>query len=164
MTRLNTTNPIALHHLLDDTLYGFETKEVPTPQATDNTTTFDFLGENKQHILYLIEHDQCPYFSSPAQDAFIKTIQALGLTLADVAVLNIHSLSTPFRLEHVISFFKPAKLILAGPHPQSIKLPAFTLNMQALHQGIKILYTHSFEEMLSDTQKKKAFWLSVKTL
>ena len=163
MARLNTTNPLALHHLLDDTLYGVETKQVQT-QKMGNTASFNFLGENKQHILYLVENSQSTYFSAPAQDAFIKTIQALSLSLADVAVLNIYNLSTSFELEHIISFFKPIKLILAGLHPQSIKLPAFPLNTQTVHLGIKILYTHSFEEMLSDNQKKKAFWLAIKTL
>lgn len=166
MTQLNTTNPFALRYLMDDTLFQFEVESPLLEQAIAETSrpSFDILGANKSRILYLIENLAESYFSPTAQDAFIKTLHALGLALDDVAVLNLAQVGEEINFETLFTHFNPQKIVLAGPSPNKIGVNGLSLNIVSSQQSIKLLYTYSFEEMLTDTNKKKLFWQAVKSL
>jgi len=167
---LNTNNPMALRYLLEETLYPFSA-EAPSVAGTqtpdkpmEEKIPFSFLGEHKQGLLYLITAPAIPFFSEQALDAFTKTNQALGYTLADIAVLNTASLDKTEVQQELLAFFSPKKIVFAGASPQELGFPLFPLNSIQSFEGIPVLYTYSFEEMLTDVQKKKTFWQTLKLL
>lgn len=165
MTQLNTTNPFALRYLMDDTIFDFEVGSAPEGvQASDPMPLFNFMGMNKSHILYLIENVDENYFSPSALDAFTKTLHALQLSVDDVAVLNLAQIERKVNFEEIVSFFTPQKVIFAGPAPVNMGLTGQEINRASTQKAIRLLYTYSFEEMLTDTNKKKAFWQAVKAL
>ncbi|QNL51271.1 hypothetical protein H8S90_06765 [Olivibacter sp. SDN3] len=169
MAHLNTTDPVVLGYLMDDLIYTFQTNEtsnVPSIDTISNKpiTGYTFLGENKQHILYLIEDQQYEYFSEKALDAFSKTVQALNLSMVDVAVMNVARQSTEITFEKIVHFFNPQKIIFSGPSPDQYGLPQLPLNQAAKEKNIHMLYTYTFEEMLQEINKKKTFWMQVKNL
>lgn len=164
MTQLNTTNPFALRYLLDDLLFDFE---ADFPAATEQSPnidrpTFNVLGANKSRILYLVENMTEGHFSPAALDAFTKTLHALGLALDDVAVLNLAQIEAGVNFEDLCSYFDPQRIIFAGPSPAKVGIDGLSLNVASSQQSIELLYTYSFEEMLTDTNKKKLFWQAVK--
>lgn len=166
MTSLNTRDPAVLSYFMDETLYDFGAIErKPTSHLPEQVPmAVNFLGKNEKNILFLIENHQDDYFSAAAYNAFAKTITALGLTLDDVAVLNITALKTEINFAALTTFFKPKKIVLAGSSPNKLNLSDVSLNTPVNKNGIKTLYTFSFEEMLTDMDKKKLFWHCVKTL
>jgi len=166
MTSLNTRDPAVLSYFMDETLYGFEeVDKAVTPQIPNGVPIIiNFLGKNEKNILYLIENQQNDYFSAAAHEAFTKTIAALGLILDDVAVLNITALKSEISFEELTAFFKPKKIILAGSSPNKLGLSDVSLNTPVSQNDITVLHTFSFEEMLTDMNKKKLFWHCVKTL
>lgn len=166
MTQLNTNNPFALRYLMDDTLFAFEfDAPINLDQPTRTThLSFSHLGANKNRILYLIENEAENYFSPAALDAFSKTLNALGLSLEDVAVLNLGQVKEDLVFEDLCAFFNPHKVIFAGASPIKMGVKDLAMNVASTQETVKLLYTYSFEEMLLDTTKKKLFWQAVKTL
>lgn len=172
MTHLNTTNPFALRYLMDDAIYNFQMVDnsLDTPVTTNSAvleepaTSYTFLGENKKRILYLIEDQQNEYFSKEALEAFSKTIQALSLFMADVAVMNVSRQAMEVTFEKLLHFFNPQKLIFAGPSPGQFGLTQLSLNQATEAKNIRVLHTYTFEEMLQDVNKKKTFWTQIKSL
>jgi len=166
MTTLNTNNPYALRYLLNETVYAFEiTKKDGEPNEeplVELSPDYEFLGGNKKQILYIVENQAHAYFSSGALDAFSRTINALGLSMEDIAVFNIVEHTINF--DQICTYFSPQKIILAGASPTQLTLNNLSLNDPLTINNVKVLYTFSFEEMLTDIERKKTFWQQVKTL
>jgi len=166
MTTLNTNNPYALRYLLNETVYAFEiTKKDGEPNEeplVELSPDYEFLGGNKKQILYIVENQAHAYFSSGALDAFSRTINALGLSMEDIAVFNIVEHTINF--DQICAYFSPQKIILAGASPTQLTLNNLSLNDPLTINNVKVLYTFSFEEMLTDIERKKTFWQQVKTL
>ena len=167
MTTLNTNNPYALRYFLNETVYAFaiakkddEPKEEPLVKPSP---VYQFLGGNKKQILYIVDNQAHDYFSTGALDAFSRTINALGLSIEDIAVFNVGKHS-PTYFDQICTYFNPQKVILAGASPTQLALNNLSLNDPITLNNVKVLYTFSFEEMLTDTERKKTFWQQVKTL
>ena len=168
MTTLNTNNPYALRYLLNETVYAFEiTKKDKEPNEeplVEISPIYQFLGGNKKQILYIVDNQAHAYFSTGALDAFSRTINALGLSMEDIAVFNIGKHTPIINFDQICAYFNPQKVILAGASPTQLTLNNLSLNDPITIDNIKVLYTFSFEEMLTDTERKKTFWQQVKTL
>ncbi|HWV72795.1 MAG TPA: hypothetical protein VN040_13800 [Pseudosphingobacterium sp.] len=168
MTTLNTNNPYALRYLLNDTVYAFEItkkdEELNEEPLVEVSSYYEFLGENKKQILYIVDNQAHTYFSSGALDAFSRTINALGLSMEDIAVFNIAKHTSIINFDQICTYFNPQKVILAGASPTQLTLNNLSLNNPITLNNVKILYTFSFEEMLTDIERKKTFWQQVKTL
>ncbi|MFC6103781.1 hypothetical protein [Olivibacter domesticus] len=168
MTTLNTNNPYALRFLLNETVYAFEIAkkdEEPNQEPlAEVSPAYQFLGGNKNQILYIINNSKHEYFSTAAHDAFSKTINALGLSMEDIAVLNVGNYPPVLYFDQICTYFDPRKVILAGASPTQLALNGLLLNDPTTLNNIRVLYTFSFEEMLTDIEKKKTFWQQVKTL
>lgn len=163
MTILNTKNPYALRYLINDTIYKFNIP-VESKQILETSTTYQYLGENQKHILYIVSNDEQQYFSPEALSAFSKTIGALGLSMGDVAVLNVSQQNSLIDFDQITVYFNPHKIIFSGVSPAQFGLSDLSLNNAITMNNIRLLYTFSFEEMLYNTDKKKIFWQQVKTL
>ncbi len=166
MASLNTLNPNALRYFINETLYSFEITPVDETAPIDPPTTpaYAYLGENRKNFLFILENQQHSFFSEAALDAFSKTIMALGLTMADIAVYNLDMSSGSTDIGPLLSFFNPKKLVFSGVSPLDLGLTKGDLNVVFEHGNSSCLFTYSFEEMLTDTQKKKLFWTQLKTL
>ncbi|GAA4783065.1 hypothetical protein GCM10023231_08400 [Olivibacter ginsenosidimutans] len=166
MTSLTTKNPTALRYFMEETLYPVQiTGKTETQQIAEKAPVgYHFLGGNSKHILFLVRNKAHAFFSPTAHEAFLKTIQALALSLEDVAVFNTSTTAERVDMDRICSFFQPKIFVVAGPISNDLGLPDYPLNTPTHQDGIKLLYTFSFEEMLTDTQKKKLFWQAIKTL
>ena len=175
MSRLLTQNPIALRFLMSETIFSsaaeISTIENSLPQTSLQTdlqesdlslsenkdTEFLFWGANKKNILFLVENPNEDYFSDEAEDAFLKTLAALKLSLQDVAVFNRGR--AEYSLSDIQEKLQPKIVIYCNgenEHNQD------TFNMLIEANGVSSLTTYSFEEMLVDTQKKRTFWNAIK--
>jgi hypothetical protein len=156
MDNLLTRDPIALQALMSETIFttGFDVggnddkdAKMSIPTGTSGTHAvekeeFIYRGDKDTGVLFILRYPDHPYFSPEAEDAFIKTIGALQLTLQDVAVVNLAN-------EH-------------NPN-DSLKLPAIAHNSYMRGKIATVFNTFSFEEMFVDIDKKKLFWTEFKS-
>jgi len=125
--------------------------------------TFVYQGDKSTGILFILRYPDYPYFSPQAEEAFVKTIGALQLTLQNVAVVNLANAHNPNDFKQIMDFFNPIKITLLGVEPASLKLPAIPHNSYMKGKRATVFNTFSFEEMFADVGKKKAFWMEFKT-
>jgi hypothetical protein len=124
---------------------------------------FIYRGDKDTGVLFILRYPDHPYFSPEAEDAFIKTIGALQLTLQDVAVVNLANEHNPNDWKKIMGFFRPKKITLLGVEPTSLKLPAIAHNSYMRGKIATVFNTFSFEEMFVDIDKKKLFWTEFKS-
>jgi len=175
MSNLLTDNPIALQALMSETIFttGFEVSEVIEKKADPVVETniqfdssdeeFVYQGDKSTGVLFILRYPKYPYFSPQAEEAFVKTIGALGLTLDNVAVVNLANPHNPNEFKRIMEFFSPKKITLLGVEPKSLVLPEIAHNSYMKGRIATVFNTFSFEEMFIDINKKKLFWGEFKT-
>ncbi len=143
LSAMNTIDPIALRYLMTDTIFAVEQGASP----------FVYFGRNKRNFLFLTQQKQHQWMPEAAMDAFIKTLAALKLAEDDVALLNLAPLAEAPSVEQLTLFFKPRVVVNLG-----------TPFAWPERDGVKTFHTHAFEDMLSDAEKKRVFWTTIKHL
>lgn len=121
-------------------------------------------GGNKKKILFIVNKPGVPFFSKDAELAFLKTLAAMNLALADVLVVNVASFNQQIGFEFIQNQLSPAYWVFLGTSPTSIKLGEYPENSWSPGGGSQVLRTYSFDEMLTDVEKKRVFWNAVKLI
>lgn len=167
MSELLTRDSTALSLLFDEELYLIKAKsETPsTAQASeekqDLTLAFDYLGENNRFFLLLLEAPNEKHLPKTHLEVLSKILQAKGLELKDVAILNLSNYpDANFRA--LKDFFSSSKICLFGIPPHELGLPDFPSNEPGDFESTKILTTFSLSELIQTQHKKVAFWNAMK--
>ena len=173
MSNLLTDHPIALQALMNETLFstGFAMDDAQNSTSGNkqavawdsSSDEFVYQGDKSTGVLFILRYPTYPYFSPQAEEAFVKTIGALGLTLDNVAVLNLANPQNPNEFKRIMEFFSPKKITLLGVEPKSLVLPEIAHNSYMKGRVATVFNTFSFEEMFADVNKKKLFWGEFKT-
>lgn len=168
---LLTNNPGALRMLMTEELFLVKEEPViykpdiePTQLAqADIQADFIYLGDNNKYFLIVVNDEKHIHLNKEYLDMLLKIIQAKGLELRDVAILNLNQYpGTLFK--DLKDFFVPAKVVLFGIDPKITGLPAMSSNEIQHADQVKILATYHFEEMKSDVNKKREFWHVFKSI
>ena len=118
-----------------------------------------FQGKNIQNFLILT--------NEPIAENHLKALESTllrkQLTLDDVALVDLSALN-PIAFEQLNTSFMPQKLVLFGLSPELINLPKQEMNRITTFSNCQILYTYSFDEMLGNKEKTKAFWEPMKMI
>ncbi len=155
-SNMHTDDPVALRYLMTETIFGMEgARDIETPRETIPVLapTFLYHGENRRNYLFVTHETRYDWMSAEALEAFTKTLSALKLTIADVAVLNFGKLSQVPTQGELVAFFRP-RVVVALSAPLDWNDVA----------DITVFRTYSFDEMLVDAEKKRLFWNTIKTL
>lgn len=172
MSQLRTDNPIALQALMSETIFthgmdagpvASSVGEVLEERQNKPSEEFIYQGNKSTGVLFILRYPDYPYFSPAAEDAFVKTLGALGLSLDNVAVVNLANTHNPNDFKRIMQFFEPTKITLLGVEPISLKLPEIAHNSYMKGRIATVFNTFSFEEMFADVQKKRLFWNEFKT-
>lgn len=167
MTIENTT---ALQILMNDDLYltqadlhkesfaaVFVEAEIVLPEIPSRK--IEFLGKNLQNFLVLTEK----LILDNHLKALESTLLRKQLSLDDVAIVDF-SAQDDLTFEELNASFMPQKLVSFGVNSEKINLPETDLNQLTTFGNCQILYTYSFEEMLGNKEKTKAFWEPMKNI
>lgn len=166
MSLLNTKNPRAIQSLMTETIFdiGFtQTKEVATNNA-EPAPSLKLYGDNKRNILFIVDSPTEQFFSKEAELAFLKTLGALQLALDDVSVINVATLDQQVDFTFVQKELAPAYCVFLGANPIDLQLNEYPENIWSNEGDSEVLKTYSFDEMLTDANKKKLFWNAVKLM
>ena len=190
---MKVENPVALRFLLQDELYLLDTDrplyenretaehiiekpepetitqaQVPTiqvtkPEVKTPAVTFNYLGKNLKSFLILVHYPGLDFIADVHLTALQNILKRKDLEIDDVAILNMDKYNTTNHNE-LISFFKPAKLLLLGQAALPQGMAPLALNTPKQLNNYTALYSFSFNEMMESTENKKTFWEQMKTL
>jgi hypothetical protein len=173
---MNIENPLAFSFILQDDLYllnndkaAYTNNPAPLPVAVPSTAvaeetlplTFNYLGKHKKSFLVIAHYPGIDFMAEKHLAALESTLKRLEFTMDDVAILNKAN-HADVTVEQLMDFFKPQKLLVLGANalPAAMDLPALNKSQQL--NGCHTLLTFSFDEMMDNTEFKKAFWEQMK--
>jgi len=137
----------------------------PEPQVIIKTQVaeFKYLGKNLKSFLVLTYYNADEFIKPEHLTALENILKRKELGPDDVAIFNLANYSET-KFSQLKSFFKPVKVLVLGGDalPQDIKV--LKPNKPVTSNGITVLYTFSFDEMMDNVDHKKTFWELVKTL
>lgn len=133
------------------------TVEISNEPAHQQKQDFEYLGDNNKYFLVLIDDKIHTRINPAHQEMLLKIMNAKKLELRDLAILNI-SRYPAAKFSELKSFFSCSKILLFGVTPSQIGLPSVNLNKVGTAGTVKVLVTHSLEEMRNSPEKKREFW------
>ena len=152
---LLSNNAQALQILFNEELYAIgDSKE---NNIIEEAIAFDYLGGNNRFFLLLVHSPNEKHLEKQHLDLLLKILQAKGLQLEDVAILNTANQPT-FSFEELQTFFACAKICLFGIAPATLGLSSMASNEPFVHEGVRVLATFSLAELEQTQHKKVAFW------
>ncbi len=119
--------PIALQELYKYSLIDLQNDPKTVEKAS--VKQFCTLGNNKNHILILVESTETLYLPDDQLNFLMGILAACNLTMEDVAILNIKK-NTGVTYKTVTNELKSEKLFLFGVTPGQIELPLDFPNYQ----------------------------------
>lgn len=121
------------------------------------------LGENQQHILFLVKDSQNIFLPDDEMNLLSNLILACKLSMADIALVNTYN--TSFNYMDLDNHFQPKKILMFGVQTSELKLP-FTIPFFQLQQFHEQLYmiSPSLKDYLNNKNLKKDLWTCLQKL
>jgi DNA polymerase III psi subunit len=147
---------------------GEQTQVTPEPQIPDLTvktpeTNFNYLGKNNKNFLVLVNYADEEHIAATHLTALESILKRKDLSIDDVAILNVNK-HAPLKLATLSEYFKPTRLIIMGKDSLPEGIGNLPLNQPLQGKKTHVLYSFSFDEMMSSNDNKKTFWEHMKTL
>jgi hypothetical protein len=162
-------DPNALRFILQDDIYllnedkpAYSAAVATTPLIKTQQVVFNYMGQNKRNFLVLVHYKQFEFMKDEHLQALESVLSRKGHSREDVAIVNLAK-HDGTNFDQLTSFFEPKTLVVLGKKalPSGLKAPGFN---QVEHIGIPVLLTFSFDEMMTNTDNKRAFWEQVKNI
>jgi hypothetical protein len=126
--------------------------------------TVKFLGNNGKNIVLLVSNNTVPFLPDDELSFLTNILSACKLSLADVAIVNVHSINKE-EVETLIQPLSPKHVLLFGITPLSIDLPINfpQFQLQAFNKRT-YLYSPDLKTLENNKELKSKLWNSLKTL
>lgn len=162
---MKASDLVALQYLMTEDIYLISEKELATTSAEsqDSSPAFNYLGENNKFMLLLIQEDSHPNLRSNELEALASILGAKRMSIKDVAIVNQRKYSSS-TWKDFKAYFACSSIVLFGIDPQEVKIRPLPKNAITAFEGIQVLFTYSFAEMLNNVDKKREFWNQMKKL
>lgn len=176
MSELRAEHAVALQFLINEDLYLVDPleqivsvktapetgkTELSSPLSDTEIVAFDYLGENNKYFAILVNYEGHQYMAPKELEALQSILSAKKMELKDVALVNLNKYPAA-SFHQLKSFLACNRIVLFGINPQTLQLPSIASNQIGEHEGVKVLATYAFGEMMNDVEKKKAFWAVMK--
>lgn len=141
-----------------------KTRAIHTEPAVETpAVSFNYLGANKKAFLIIAHYPDLDFIADEHLTALKNILKRKEFELDDVAIFNAAK-NGANSWEEILKYFAPQKVLLLGKNavPAGLQLPA--LNQLKTMPGLTLLYSFSFDEMMTSTDNKKAFWDQMKNL
>lgn len=173
-------SPAALHYIIDEDLYLLDkdkiaaTISISAPRSIEASISapslietpapgFKYRGGNKKNFLITVHYSDKEVMDDGHFTALENILKRKDLAIDDVAILNVAH-HTAITFEQLTAYFKPEKLLIMGEMalPKTLEPPPF--NQPTRLNNCLLLYSFSFDGMMSSNDNKKTFWDQMKTL
>nr|WP_067060597.1 hypothetical protein [Mucilaginibacter sp. L294] len=137
----------------------------PTPGPVIQTVEaeFNYLGKNNKNFLVLVNYATEKHIAEAHLAALQNILKRKELNLDDVAILNVNTYA-PVKLTALAAYFAPTRLVVMGKDALPEGIGNLPLNQPLQGKKTHVLYSFSFDEMMSSNDNKKTFWEHMKTL
>lgn len=172
MSELKTSDPVALHFLMTDDLFNINEppmpaeepgNQVPEEQRKEEAPVFDYQGDNNRYILLLHHSPGQKHMPANEFEALQSILSAKKMELKDIALVNLAEYPGA-SFDNLKAYFACSSIILFGIPPQTLKMPELPMNVITSCNGVKVLFTYNFGEMLGSNDKKRLFWNEMKKI
>ncbi|WP_191190320.1 hypothetical protein [Mucilaginibacter pankratovii] len=134
------------------------------PQAIKTTEPeFNYLGKNNKRFLILVNYQNEEFIAAPHLAALENILKRKELALDDVAIMNVNKYQ-PITIAKIAELLKPEKMVIMGKDALPQGIGNLVLNTPVQGRKTSVLYSFSFDEMMSSNENKKAFWDQMKTI
>ena len=137
--------------------------EIPGSIVQTPDNEFNYLGKNNKNFLVLVNYASEEYMSPPHLTALVNILKRKELTMDDVAILNVNKY-VPVKFAALAAHFAPTRLVIMGTDALPDGIGKLPLNQPLQGKKTHVLYSFSFDEMMSRNDNKKLFWEHMKTL
>ncbi len=127
-------------------------------KTLDSKAIIDFLGGNKQHILFVAKDSQNKFLADNQMKFLNDLLNACDLTMADIAFMNIYKKSN-VSYRDLAKQINPKKILLLGVSSRELDLP-FEIpffQIQNFQEQVYIICP-PLDEMQLNKELKKQLW------
>lgn len=133
----------------------------------EETPPADFLGSNHKNISVVVNDKQNRFLDTDSQQLLVNMLAALQLTLADVAVINLHV--TPYTYKQLAEKLQTRICLMFAVTTQQIGLPFQMPDYKVqLFDNCKYVSSTSLQNMTGNGKEAKVektkLWMSLKTI
>jgi hypothetical protein len=139
------------------------TPQISAPVVETPKPGFNYLGNNNKNFLILVYYANHEHIAEEHLAALQNILKRKELSLDDVAILNINKYA-PVKLTDLAAHFSPTRLVIMGAASLPLGIGNLPLNQPLQGKKTHVLYSFSFDEMMSSNDNKKTFWEHMKTL
>lgn len=133
-----------------------------TPE--EESKHFKFLGNNQCQILILVSNPDKVFMPDDELTFLTGILGACKLSLADVAIVNMHHYSGN-SYQEITHFLKSRITLLFGIEPASFGLPvSFPFYQLQAFAGNTFLYAPPLKQLENDKVEKSKLWVCLKRL
>jgi len=136
---------------------------VTEPVVETPAVSFNYLGSNKKNFLITTYYTNQEFIADEHLTALQNILKRKAYDIDDVAILNLAK-NQANSFDELLTYFKPEKLLILGKEAIPVNMDALVLNQPKQLAGSAALYSFSFDEMMDNTDHKKAFWEQMKNL
>lgn len=137
--------------------------QTPEPVIQTVEPEFNYLGKNNKNFLVLVNYVNQEHIAGDHLAALQNILKRKDLDIDDVAILNVNKYA-PVKLTALAAYFAPTRLVIMGKDALPEGIGNLPLNQPLQGKKTHVLYSFSFDEMMSSNDNKKIFWEHMKTL
>jgi len=157
--------------LIEDETAGNHTKSrdlakeiTPASGTGSETVPWKSLGDNRKNILVIVRNQDTVYLPDQELSFLTGILSACKLSLADVAIVNLHN-HPDTSYKELTAFFKSKIVLLFDTGPAAFGLPmSFPHYQIQAFAGNSFLYSPSLKELENDRVEKSKLWVCLKRL
>lgn len=133
-------------------------------ERKENFSTIKSLGENSKNILLVVTYKDSAFLPDDQLNFLTKILTACKLSLADVAIFNLHPFAgKPYN--EIISHFNSKTVLLFGLSPKDFGMPIqFPVYQVQAFNKTTFLYSPVLEQLERDPKEKSKFWKCLKNI
>ncbi|WP_295650714.1 hypothetical protein [uncultured Mucilaginibacter sp.] len=141
----------------------------PTPIAAESPIVetpkpaFQYFGKNQRNFLIVFHSNGMGKLDDKHFAALSSSLARKELSLDDVALLDLYAYEDT-TIADIAAYFKPTRVMILGSQCLLPGWHKLKLNVPAKGNTYTALYTYSFDEMMPDKDKVRAFWEQMKAL
>lgn len=135
------------------------------PARTDKpATAWKSLGDNQRNILLIVNNEDVVFLPDNELTFLTGILGACKLTMADVAIINLHN-NPEIVYKELITHFKAKVVLLFDVEPATFGLPMnFPQYQIQPFSGSSFLYSPSLKELENDRVEKSKLWVCLKRM
>lgn len=138
--------------------------EPVVPVIAKSDKSWKSLGNNQKNILVVVNYSNAVYLPDHELSFLTGIISACKLTIADIAIINLHT-NPELTYKELVSVFESRIVFLFGVEPTDFGLPlSFPHFQNQTFSNVTYLFSPVLKELENDKVLKTKLWVCLKKI